>query len=95
MLNAGRVDHDFADRTLPPESGFCKSDLAVLLAQVAEVARDVGLQPQVLPVHSILAPVQSGPRLLRWTVRHRKAERMCRRQMLEARPGDGFQNTDS
>lgn len=38
----------------PEEHTHCKSDLAVLLAQVAQVSRDVGLQPQVLSVHSIL-----------------------------------------
>lgn len=35
-------------------------------------------------------PVQSCSGLLRWTVCHRKAEGMCRSQMLEACPGYCF-----
>lgn len=43
------------------EHTHCKSDLAVLLAQVAQVSRDVGLQPQVLSVHSILLEGKDPP----------------------------------
>lgn len=43
------------------EHTHCKSDLTVLLAQVAQVSRDVGLQPQVLSVHSVLLEGKEEP----------------------------------